>query len=225
MKGIQKEDSTHCLRVSKIFDWLNRTTLIKLRKKIQLQFDSEDDSNSCSFQDIKKVTCFLSDRGGYPVYPADQDKVICCELTSQKDRTNIRTLTPKGKTVMLQRVDLLKQGFVTVQFLNKKEQVCLQHTFPFSEVETLLLCAPPGTNVNCEWIEADCKVHIIPPTDKCASTIEVVIVLLLCQHIAAEADVKVEVMGITCNPRSEFIGNLVCPAFMPPEPCSIFPNS
>ncbi|MFC3886153.1 hypothetical protein ACFOU2_22770 [Bacillus songklensis] len=225
MKVPPKGMSPHCLRIPKIFDWVNRTTSIKLREKIQIRFESENHSDDCSFQDIKKVNCFLSDRHGHSVSPSHHDTIECSELTSPKDRTDIQTWTPKGNAVTLQRVDLLKQGFVTVQLLNQKEQVCLQRTLPFSEVETLLLYAPPGIDVDCELLETDCKAHIIPPPDKCSSTIEVVIIILLCQHIVAQADVKVEIMGITCKPRSESVENLLCPDPAPPESCFIFPNS
>jgi hypothetical protein len=226
MKMIQKEGSPHCLRVSKVFDWVNRTTLIKMKETIQLHADSEGHSDNGSFRDIKRAACFLSDRHGHPVSLSDKNKVTCHELTFPKERTAIQTLTPQGKIVTLQRVDLLKQGFVTVQFLNKRERVCLQRTFPFSGVETLLVCAPTGTDVDCEMIEADCKAHIIPPADQYPpATIEVVIVLLLCQRIVAQADVKVEVIGMTCKPRSESVENLLCPPPALPESCFIFPDS
>lgn len=209
----------HCVKVPKIFDWVSRSTLIKLKESIQLDQEKESHFICCGFHDIKRTNCFLSDIHGKLV---SSGAVSCKELTSPKDRTNIQVLTPYGKLVTLQRIDLLKQGFVTVQFFNRKGQLCLQRTFPFSEVETLFLCAPPGTDIDCEITQVDCKAYPIPPINKCSPYIDVVISILLCQSIVSAADVKVEIIGAACKPREESTMNCTSP--LPPEACSIFPE-
>ncbi|WP_078410893.1 BMQ_0737 family morphogenetic spore coat protein [Priestia abyssalis] len=208
----------HCVRVPKIFDWINRSTLIKLKEIIQLDQETETDRISCNFHDIKRTNCYLSDRNGHP----SRCTASCKELTSPDDRTNIQIMIPDGKLVTLQRIDLLKQGFVTVQFFNRKGQLCLQSVFPFSGVETVLLCAPPGTDIHCEITEVDCKAHLLPPIVEQSPSIDVGINILLCQSIVSTADVKVELTGTACKPREESTMNDTSP--LPPEACPVFPE-
>ena len=108
---------SHCVRVPKLFDWVNRSTLIKLKESVQLAQETETNAIRCNFYDIKHTKCYLSDSNGHPV---SRCTASCKELTSPNDRTNVQIMTPAGKLVTLQRIDLLKQGFVTVQFFHRK---------------------------------------------------------------------------------------------------------
>ncbi|WLR51936.1 DUF3992 domain-containing protein [Bacillus tianshenii] len=314
----EKKQSSHCIKVPKIFDWVSKPTLIKLREKIKLDEKKASDYLCCDFhipcgveerttlwtsfginkiggsicidfksgcggpldvfingkkeasveegssfaatfsplhsvevvcsepgdrtdccigefkiilhysptndcEQIKHTNCFLSDRLGQPVSLNRRSSVTCKVLTPPEKRTNIQSIGPKGNITTLQRIDLLKQGFVTVQFLNKKGELCFQCVFSFSEVETVFLCAPPGTAIKCDIVEADCKAYVIPPIDKCSPCIEIVIIIELCQNILSVADVKVEVIGNICNSRESSATNALCPAPIPPEQCAIFP--
>lgn len=209
----------HCVRVPKIFDWINRSTLIKLKENIQLEQETKTVDIPCNFHDIKRTNCYVSDRNGAPV---SRCIASCKELTSPDDRTTIQIMTPDGKVVTLQRVDLLKQGFVTVQFFNKRGQLCLQSVFPFSEVETVFLCAPPGTDIDCKITQVDCKAHLLPPIVEQSPSIDVAINILLCQSIVSTTDVKVELTGTPCKPRKESTMNDTSP--LPPEACPVFPE-
>ncbi|MDQ0243035.1 hypothetical protein J2S09_000571 [Bacillus fengqiuensis] len=213
---------SHCVRVPKIFDWVNRSTLIKLKERVQLDQEIEIDAIRCNVDDIKRTKCYLSDSGGHPVSPNDACAIHCKELTSPNDRTNIQIMTPLGKIVTLQRIDLLKQGFVTVQFFNRKGELCLQSVFPFSEVETVFLCAPPGTDIDCEVTQIDCKAHLIPPISEQSPCIDAAINILVCQSIVSTADVKVELTGTACKPREESTMNDT--SLLPSEACPVFPE-
>lgn len=213
---------SHFVKVPKIFDWVSRSTLIKLKECIQPNPQQETNSICCNFHDIKQTNCFLSDSQGNPASSENGCIIRCNELTSPNNRTNIQILTPDGKLVTLQRVDLLKQGFVTVQFFNRKGQLCLQAVFPFAEVETVFLCAPPGTDIDCEITQVDCKAHLLPPIAEQSPSIEAAINILLCQSIVSTADVKVELTGTACKPREESIMNDISP--LPPEACPVFPE-
>lgn len=209
---------THCVRVPKIFDWFSRSTLIRLKENIQLNQGTETDGMSCHFHDLKRVNCYLSSRNGLPVSPCSSS---CKELTSPEDRTPIEIMTPSGQLVTLQRIDLLKHGFVTVQLFNRKGQLCLQSVFPFSEVETVFLCAPPGTAIDCDITQVDCKAHLLPSISEQSPSVDIAINILLCQSIVSSADVKVELTGAVCKPREESTMNDTSP--LPPESCPVFP--
>ena len=110
---------------------------------------------------------------------------------------------------MLQRVDLLKQGFVCVQFVNHKGEICLKCIFPFSEVETVVLCAPHGTEINCEITDVDCRAHVIPSFHNNTHCIEIVIILSICQSIKSVEEVIIELKGTICNPREDLNFGLI----------------
>lgn len=206
-----------CVKVPKIFDWVNKSTFVKLKEKVKLEPDMLR-----SFTDIRHIKCFLSDCRGKPVSLDDHCNIICQILTPVEERTTFEFLTPKGKPVKLQRIYLLKQGFVTVEFFNEK-QMCLQCVFPFSEVETVFICAPIGTEIECEITSVECKAFAIPPIDKCCNSIEMAITILLCQSIISVADAKLEILARNCKPRKEFTANL-CPSIKVPISCPIFPQ-
>ncbi|MCI1693403.1 DUF3992 domain-containing protein [Aneurinibacillus aneurinilyticus] len=312
MHPTRQNFTTHCLRVPKVFDWVNRTTFIKLQEEIQIEKNLFTDCICCSFQilceekerstlwtsfgvghivgsvciefkrgcgqpldvfindqkvtsisegstfsatfshlqsvevmcagtdttgvcygefkinvhfepdpncglhshrDIKKIDCFLSDRHGNLISSA---ALPCKELTSSEERTEFEVRTSEGKKITLQRVEIVKQGFVTVEIFNCKDKLCRKCISSFSEIETFFLCAPPGTIIECEITQADCKAHIIPPIDECSLCVKIVIILQLCQSITAFANVFIELQAASCQPREKTIERFTCPFPTPP---------
>ncbi|MED0679035.1 DUF3992 domain-containing protein [Aneurinibacillus thermoaerophilus] len=180
--------------------------------KINVHFEPGSDCDLHSHRDIERIDCFLSDRHGNPISSTDDScALLCKELTSPEDRTEFELRTPEGKKIILQRVEILKQGFVTVEIFNCKGQLCRKCIFPFSEIETFFLCAPPGTRIECEITQADCRAHIIPPIDKCSPCVKLVIILQLFQSITVLADVFIELQAVSCQPREEIIESFTCP--------------
>ena len=171
--------------------------------KIMFHFHPNDDCNLNSIKDIKKTICYLSDCHGNPISLNSGCLITCKELTCSEDRANVHVNNERGETILLQRVDLLKQGFVCVQFVNHKGEICLKCIFPFSEVETVILCAPHGTEINCEIIDVDCRAHVIPSFHNNPHCIEIVIILSICQSIKSVEEVIIELKGTICNPRED----------------------
>ena len=75
--------------------------------------------------------------------------------------------------------------------------------FSIYEVETVVLCAPHGTEINCEITNVDCRAHVIPSFHKNKDCIEVVIILSICQSIKSVDKVIIELKGTICNPRED----------------------
>jgi hypothetical protein len=185
--------------------------------KLVLHFKHKD---SCiDLKEIKKIKCFLSDSCGNRLDPTAPGSIICEELPQENGRKNIDVMLPNGKSVILQKVNVLKQGFVTVEFFNQKGDICKKCTFPFSEIETFFLCAPPGTTLDCEIISFDCEAHIIPPLDKDAECLEIVISISICQSVQIVGEVKIEVEGDFCESRRDIEINEICPTSMTPPQC------
>jgi hypothetical protein len=183
--------------------------------EIKLHFDLRDDHEI----DIKNVKCFLSDSKGNPLDPLKPGTIQCEEISDPHNRRNVNITLPNGKMVILQIVDVLKTGFVTVQFFNKKGEIMNACTFPFSEVERFFLCAPEGTTVDCEITDFQCKAHVIPPLNKQTKCIDIVILIDLCQSVQTVSEVKLEIEGKECKPRSELEGLTVCPKPDVPPQC------
>ncbi|MEK4425724.1 DUF3992 domain-containing protein [Solibacillus sp. FSL K6-1523] len=173
--------------------------------KIMFHFHPNDQNNFNSVQDIQKAICFLSDCHGKPLSLMGDCSVTWKELTSSKNRSNVYVQKALGETMMLQCIDFLIQGFVCVHFLNDAGEICFQSVFPFSEVETAFLCAPPGTKIHCQTIDVNCRAHIIPSFSSNTNCIEVVIILSICQSIKSVDDVIIELKGSFSHPRQELV--------------------
>lgn len=172
--------------------------------KIMFHFHPNDRYSLTSVKDIKKTICYLSDRHGNPLPLNSNCSITCEELTCSEDRAIVHVRNERGETIMLQSVDLLKQGFVCVQFINKTGEVCLQSIFPFSEVETAFLCAPHDTKINCQIIDVNCRAHIIPSIHSNTNCVEIVIILSICQSIKSVEDIIIELKGTISHPRENF---------------------
>lgn len=171
--------------------------------KIMFHFYPNDRCNVTSIKDIKKTICYLSDCHGNPIPLNSNYSITFEELTCSEDRAIVYVKNERKETIMLHSVDLLKQGFVCVQFVNYTGEVCLQSVFPFSEVETAFLCAPHDTKINCQLIDVNCRAHIIPSIHSNTNCIEIVILLSLCQSIQSVHDVIIELKGTSSHPRND----------------------
>ncbi|WP_345242663.1 hypothetical protein [Pontibacillus salipaludis] len=137
------------------------------------------------------VSCYLSDEAGNPVLP---NAIICEEVA---DREEIPYILPDGQEVTLQRVSLQKQGFLVVE-VNGDEGGCVSNPLPFTLFEQVLLCAPEGTEVQCEVTNLNCRARVI-----CANGEFVSIKLWVetCQDIQVTAETCLEIEARTCPPR------------------------
>ncbi|WP_209124815.1 DUF3992 domain-containing protein [Alkalihalobacillus sp. BA299] len=147
--------------------------------------------------DLKNINCFLSDSKGNPLRPLDPGAVICEEFSN--DRENFQVPLSNREITTLNKVVLLKKGFITIQFFNKKGDLCNTCTVPFNEVEKVSLCAPPGTKVECEIISFGCEAFIIPSSDGCHPFVEIVIIISICQSVTTTAETIVGILGRICE--------------------------
>ncbi|MGN8647354.1 DUF3992 domain-containing protein [Gracilibacillus sp. HCP3S3_G5_1] len=146
---------------------------------------------SCFSPGDCKLICFLSDEKGKPV-----DSLECREITQTKGRPDVPVTLPNGEKALLQKVKVLKKGFITVQLKNKNK-VCKICTIPFKVVEELILCAPLGTFLQCKVTDFECKAYFSNDCKK------INIEIFFCQQIQMVANVNIEVETILCHPRFE----------------------
>lgn len=190
--------------------------------ELELNIHYTHEEESCNV-DIKDAICFLSDENGNPLDPYDSESIKCEEQTEDYPREDVKITLRNGKKVTLQKITVLKSGFITVKFLNSINKVCMVCTFPFMEYETFHLCAPEGTELNCEITDFECKVKILPQL-KDSNCVKIQIFIQICQSIQVIGNVKVEIMGIFCNPREEIEDITTCPPPEIPEDCPMVPS-
>lgn len=171
--------------------------------KIMFHYHPSDDYKINSTRDIKKTICYVCDCHGNPITCDSSCLNTCKELTCSENRECVQVKDERGETILLHTVDFLVEGFICVQFINNKGEICSKYIFPFSEVETVLLCAPPDTEINSRVIDVNCRTHIIPSSSFYNNTncIELVIMLSICQSIYSYNKVIIELMATLCQPR------------------------
>lgn len=178
-------------------------------------------TNECNL-DLKKAKCFLSDSCGNPINPTCSHAITCKEIHEDHNRPSRHITLPNGKVITLQEVSVMKCGFITVQLFDKSDgKLCKCCTFPFSEVETFYLCAPPGTHLECDITDVECKVFAQRVSCEC---VKVFITINICQDIQIVGDVKLEVRGKICEPRDESQETVGCPHVEYPDSCPVYPD-
>ncbi|WP_175428367.1 DUF3992 domain-containing protein [Bacillus solimangrovi] len=172
------------------------------------------------FNNIKEVSCILTDEYGNPVNPYDDGAIICEEISDPNNRENINITLPDGDIVTLQIVELLIRGFIVIEIVDdngKKQCPC---PIPFNSIEQVVLCAPIGTKVDCEITDFTCRAILVPTKAK-EDTIchEVIISISICENIQSIAKVKIELDGAICKQREE-IKTKLCRINQIPDSCS-----
>lgn len=143
------------------------------------------------------IECYFSDKEGSRVLT-----IICEELTNPTERRSVEVKIKGGNIVLLQEVDVLIEGYVTVLFKDPKNKKKKRSTFHFSTVETFFLCAPDGTSIQCEALRADCRAYAIPSRKK-ASCVEIIFILDICLSVEAVKKVFLELKGDELTPRKD----------------------
>ncbi|MGP4069441.1 hypothetical protein [Halobacillus sp. B29] len=160
----------------------------------------------CSlFSNDSVLVCYLTDELGETV-----ESITCRESGSREDVT----VTLSGESVVLQRVSLINQGFVVVEISND-ETTCITDPIPFCFVETLLLCAPDGTDIECKVTEFDCQACVNCQNGEFQS---LDIFFDVCLSVQTVVDTVFELPISFCVPRKE-IEQPPC-TFKIPDQCS-----
>ncbi|RFA33408.1 hypothetical protein CAI16_14775 [Virgibacillus dokdonensis] len=148
--------------------------------------------NKCSYMlEDYQLSCFLSDEFGNPT-----DNLECHEVLSPRGRENIQVMLPNGKMVMLQKIKVIKKGFITLQLVNK-EEICNLGTVFFQCMDIFILCAPKGTFITCDITNFSCTANM---TDDCE---RIDIEISFFQQIKVITEMSIEVEANLCLPRDE----------------------
>lgn len=152
------------------------------------------DSDSPSYE----VNCFLSDMEGNQLDASSENAICCVEQSDPENRTHIETMV-SGKKIILQEVDIVLKGFITIQFIDEMGDVGGECTLPFWEAETVYLCAPVGTSIECKLSDFKCKVNFV---EFCGCCVELSIRISICLSVFATSPATVHLKGKYCEPRS-----------------------
>ncbi|QTC41792.1 hypothetical protein I7V34_00460 [Bacillus sp. V3] len=192
-----------CIRVQKVYDWVVISD--RYSNKVDLPDDCIAAIASCSGQ----VTATCEE------VPGSRD---CDEVASRP--ANVPGV--EGARI----VTLVLSTELRIRFFCSGSSIC-EFTVPVSFTDEVILCNPPGTEINCDIFDVDCAVVLSRLLDN-----RVLIDVVICADVQVEAEVKLEVEAKFCGPRQAIpIENLrpqcdrfplfprQCPTFFPPANC------
>ena len=145
------------------------------------------------------------------------DNLTCTEIPQQGGRSEKVFILSDGSTVTLQRVNIRIMGTVTVTLNDDTSD-----SMGFSICESYFLCAPSGTEINCQVTDSSCQVCTVT-TSEAGTDIEVIIDL--CVDVKSTANVTVGLEAAFCNPREQQIERTCPNPVLPPQCPSIFGNA
>ncbi|WP_078381380.1 BMQ_0737 family morphogenetic spore coat protein [Sutcliffiella halmapala] len=235
-----KETERVCIKARKVYDWVTRQVDVAIKPVCNSDLDDLfawdlDHDKDASIADILcdakvgglSVECFLSDEKGNKINPLANHHhrhhkgLTCKEIEQPNGRPDVEVTLPDGVEVILQRVKVLVKGYVTIHLVNNKGHVVgCSAPIPFATIQTFLLCAPDGTELDCHVTFFECDSNLIATPDYA----QLDVTLALCLDIQMEADVKFEIDAKISRPRAEILEGLLCPLKeFPPQCPEIFP--
>lgn len=238
IKSISGGQETLCIKVNKVYDWVTRQADVPLLAFNELGgalvFDClggatptpglSDDPCSVLGGNLT-VECFPTDEEGNPIDPLAPGSILCTEIPQPEGRASGQFQLPDGSTVTLQKVKVLKKGFIVVRVTNPQGLSCTSAPIPWAVSEKFFLCAPPGTFLQCEITDFECDANLICRPVGTTGTFEfqqLDISINLCQNVQMEALVKLEITAEFCQPRPDM--PFVCPPLaFPPQCPTVFP--
>jgi hypothetical protein len=235
-----KETERVCIKTRKVYDWVSRQVDVAVKSICNSDLDGlfacdlehDEDANIADILCDAKVgglavECFLSDEHGHKInamahhHHRHHKGLTCKEIEQPNGRPDVEVTLPDGTEIILQRVKVLIKGYVTVHLVNANGHVvCCSKAIPFATIQTFLLCAPEGTELDCHVTFFECDSNLIATPDFAQLDVS----LTLCLDIQMEADVKLEIEAKICRPREEILEGLLCPIKeFPPQCPEIFP--
>ncbi|WP_243291403.1 hypothetical protein [Bacillus sp. FJAT-47783] len=220
-----------CINVPKVFDWIRSRlevpTIVfdKLSFKECDHFDCDWKMNDpCKLLNKRRaiIECLLTDKKGNVLDPNKKDSFICTAQIQQDKEITVKLKS--GETVTLKKVLVVVQGFIVIEVLNSFGfTICISNPIPFKVVETFLLCAPEGTEAECEVTFFQCEADLICSQRGCFEELNLSIVI--CVDVQTTADVKLELEAEECEKREDFLPlELVeCPNDIIPQCPEVFP--
>ncbi|WP_433748143.1 Kelch repeat-containing protein [Falsibacillus pallidus] len=157
--------------------------------------------NPCQLIGPLSTSCYLTDSNGQRLDPLGENSIRCEEVVQPSGRKETVVRLPNGTSVVLQKINLLKSGFIVVE-VSGANGSCTTEPIPFNIDENLLLCAPEGTTIDCKVTSFDCF-----STIQCSGDIfrQLNVFLTICQSIKVTADTTIEVQAGRCTPRNEIL--------------------
>jgi len=213
-----------CIKARKVFDWVTRQVDLPVISKSD---DNLKDFFKCDGTTIEDICAFLdqqNDPNDFTVLcKIDEDSIICQEIIQPEGRLNVTVTLPNGDEVTLQKVKVLVKGLANIFILDENDKVICKSKKPitFVTAQTFILCAPNGTDVECEVTFSECDASLICTDDFQQLDVSIT----LCLDVQVEADVKLEVEAKICKPREEDIQAIdICPdKKFPPQCPEVFP--
>ena len=213
-----------CIKTRKVYDWVTRQVDLPLISKSNGDLDN---FFKCDGQSQSDICQFLKDHKHLGPFSVKcnviEDTLFCEEIAQPNGRLDVVVTLPNGDEVVLQKVKVLVKGKVNVEILDANDDVICRSQYPitFATAQTFILCAPEGTEVECEVTFVECDAALI-----CTDDFEQLDVsITLCLDVQVEADVKLEVEARFCKPREENINPIdICPTEkFPPQCPEVFP--
>ncbi|OIJ18551.1 hypothetical protein BKP45_19100 [Anaerobacillus alkalidiazotrophicus] len=156
---------------------------------------------SINLCDILSVTCFLTNEDGVSLNPLLPGSIVCQEISQLDGRKNVNTSLPNGDPITLQKVKIRKGGFIVLKIIGP-ETFCLSDPIPFNFIETVILCAPDGTELKCNVTDFECDA-ILNCQDGLVTSVD--LFFDICQSIEMIGGVVIAIDGSFCKPRREAI--------------------
>lgn len=181
-----------CIQVRKIFDWIVKVTQIV------------DES--------------VIDQACKPLPPGFTVEAELLNVQAEEKpgagRENVRVTIPGTTTMVdLQRVVIKKTGTYRITIRDCHGHVHCTFTKSFVRFEKVLLCAPPGTDIEVHVIQDGTTIEVLDVVDDNTVNVDINI----CQSIQVTAIVKLIVEAELCQPRADIP--------IPENPCVVrFPN-
>lgn len=147
--------------------------------------------------------CVISNRDGTPHHSHEFPPITCSEVPQEYGRDSINLTLPDWNSVRLQRVKMMKKGFIVLKFVSNNQCIYTTRPIPFKTVDKVLLIAPKNTKVQCEILEGNCEVVETTMADNSLS-FEIKLSITMYQKIMAVEKVIIEVEGNYCSPRKDF---------------------
>lgn len=224
-----------CIKVPKVYDWItNQGDFFGVFNEgidfVWVPVMNTSLPSPCDSQGNVTITCTLTDGTGTPI---GLDEVECKEIPQPGGRESF-PVTVNGTQVVLQKVKVAKQGFVTIRATDGLNSwlaaapgttPVVPQVFPWHMGEKFFLCAPPGTSLQCHITDFECDVLLVcPPTfSTTPGSSQLKVSINICQDIQMEALVKIEVEARFCEPRPQL--PFVCPPRTFPAQCpDVFPG-
>ncbi|MDG5789504.1 hypothetical protein QA612_18760 [Evansella sp. AB-P1] len=231
-----------CIKVPKVYDWITHPAEKEFQfTQDDIVFFTEEDPDKQTKENLVNDVCeyflpadvevscqlLLPDPEKRKGKKKKHDDPLCKEVGERRD------FFDEDLDTTLQIVKIQKQGQFQIVLEaesnpSKKKPVIaplFSEPIDFFKLEKFILCAPEGTDVLCHVYDFDCEGSFICNGDGTEWTID--LLLLICQSIQVEAEVKLEVEGKICQPRDIIPIPIItkeCPEFeFPPQCPEIFP--